>query len=258
MKRSIAFLTVIFLLTGLLAGCGLSRDLYEELQKNYDELKEKYEELLEKTADDSTDPADPSDPTIPSNPTDPTDDPTDPTEDSTTDAGKPLGYMVEMVIADYGTIKLQLARTAAPITVDNFVKLVNEGFYDGLTFHRIIEGFMMQGGDPQGNGYGGSDEEIYGEFASNGWNNPISHTRGVISMARSYYPNTASSQFFIMHEDYTGLDGSYAAFGWVTEGMEVVDAICESAQPIDDNGTIPASAQPVIESITIVDVLMPE
>lgn len=118
---------------------------------------------------------------------------------------------------------------------------------------------MMQGGDPWGNGYGGSDTEIKGEFAANGWNNPISHVRGVISMARGGYSyDSASSQFFIMHEDYTGLDGQYAAFGWVTEGMEVVDAVCESAQPTDGNGTIPAANQPRIESITVVDVLMPE
>ena len=234
MKRLIAFLTVICLLTGLLAGCGPSRDLYEELQKDYDELKEKYEELLEKSEEEETDPTEPS------------------------VNEEPTGYVVEMVIADYGTIKLQLDRTAAPITVDNFVKLVNEGFYDGLTFHRIIVDFMMQGGDPEGNGTGGSGTRIKGEFANNGWNNPISHVRGVISMARSYSYDSASSQFFIMHQDYTGLDGQYAAFGWVTEGMAVVDAICESAQPTDGNGTIPAANQPGIESITVIDVLMPE
>ena len=234
MKRLIAFLTVICLLTGLLAGCGdMSSNDYDDTAENGGKV--------EKTDKNDTDPTD--DTTEPSQNT-------DPTEDS-----KPAGYIVEMVIRDYGTITLKLDRTAAPITVDNFVKLTREGFYDGLTFHRIMEGFMMQGGDPQGNGYGGSDEEIYGEFASNGWNNPISHTRGTISMARGYYPDTASSQFFIVHQDSIFLDGSYAAFGWVIEGIEVVDAICESAQPTDNNGTIPASAQPVIESITVVEEL---
>ena len=133
----------------------------------------------------------------------------------------------------------------------NFVKLAEEGFYDGLTFHRIMAGFMMQGGDPNGNGTGGSEEKIKGEFAANGVENPISHTRGVISMARAQNPDSASSQFFIVHADSTFLDGNYAAFGTVTEGMDVVDAICEAARPIDGNGTIPADAQPVIESVTV-------
>lgn len=128
-----------------------------------------------------------------------------------------------------------------------------DGFYDGLTFHRIMDGFMVQGGDPLGNGTGGADEEIKGEFANNGVENDISHTRGVISMARSMDPNSASSQFFIVHKDSTFLDGDYAGFGHVTEGMDVVDKICEDAQPVDDNGTIVAEEQPVIESITILD-----
>ncbi|MBO7170690.1 MAG: peptidylprolyl isomerase, partial [Clostridia bacterium] len=122
-------------------------------------------------------------------------------------------------------IKLELDEAAAPITVANFKKLVNEGFYNGLIFHRVIEGFMIQGGDPTGTGMGGADERIKGEFAMNGWSNPLKHTRGVISMARSQMPNSASSQFFIMHKDAPHLDGSYAAFGKVVEGMEVVDAI---------------------------------
>ena len=158
----------------------------------------------------------------------------------------------EIVIKNYGIIKLELDHGNAPITVENFVSLATSGFYDGLTFHRIMEGFMMQGGDPDGNGTGGSDKNIKGEFLSNGVNNPISHTRGTISMARNGYDmNSASSQFFIMHEDYTGLDGDYAAFGHVIEGIEVVDKVCEQAQPIDNNGTIPSSEQPVIEMITI-------
>ena len=160
---------------------------------------------------------------------------------------------VEIAVKDYGTIALELDADTAPVTVTNFVKLVKEGFYDGLTFHRIMAGFMMQGGDPLGNGTGGSAENIAGEFAANGFENSISHTRGAISMARAQHPNSASSQFFIVHEDSVFLDGQYAAFGYVTEGMEVVDAICADAQPVDNNGTIPAEAQPVIESITILE-----
>jgi len=159
--------------------------------------------------------------------------------------------VVDIVVKDYGTITLELDGTAAPITVANFVKLAEEGFYDGLTFHRIIAGFMVQGGDPNANGTGGSDETITGEFASNGIENDISHTRGTISMARAKDPNSASSQFFIMHQDYTGLDGDYAAFGHVTEGMDVVDAMCADAVPVDGNGLIARDAQPVIESVTV-------
>ena len=133
--------------------------------------------------------------------------------------------MVVIEMENGAKIELELYPEAAPITVKNFEKLVSEGFYDGLTFHRIIPGFMIQGGDPLGNGMGGSDENIYGEFLQNGHNNPIKHTRGVISMARAYDPNSASSQFFIMHADAPHLDGAYAAFGRVVEGMETVDEI---------------------------------
>ena len=154
-------------------------------------------------------------------------------------------------IADYGQITLELDADMAPITVTNFVNLANAGFYDELTFHRIMSGFMMQGGDPAGNGTGGSDTNIKGEFSANGVNNTISHTRGTISMARSQDMDSASSQFFICHDDATFLDGQYAAFGHVTEGIEVVDAVCEKAEPVDDNGTILRDQQPVINSITI-------
>ncbi|MCR4584394.1 MAG: peptidylprolyl isomerase [Lachnospiraceae bacterium] len=157
----------------------------------------------------------------------------------------------DIIIKDYGTITVKLDFDAAPLTVANFMKLAESGFYDGLTFHRIMKGFMMQGGDPLGNGGGGSDENIIGEFESNGYHNPISHVRGVISMARANDPNSASSQFFIVHQDSTFLDGNYAGFGMVTEGMDVVDAVCEVAQPVDDNGTILAEEQPVIEKIVI-------
>lgn len=163
-----------------------------------------------------------------------------------------LSYYADIAIKDYGTITVLLDQKNAPITAANFVELAQSGFYDGLTFHRIMEGFMMQGGDPLGNGFGGSDKTIVGEFMENGYGNPLSHTRGAISMARSSEFNSASSQFFIVHKDCgSSLDGKYAVFGYVTEGIEVVDAVCEAAQPIDRNGTIPADAQPVITSVTI-------
>ena len=148
-------------------------------------------------------------------------------------------YYADITVKDYGTITVALDG--------------NAGFYDGLTFHRIIEGFMMQGGDPSGNGTGGSGKSIIGEFAANGVDNDLSHTRGAISMARRGNDmNSATSQFFIVHEDSTfSLDGQYACFGYVTEGMDVVDAICEDAKPIDNNGTIVDVEQPVIESIVI-------
>ena len=133
--------------------------------------------------------------------------------------------MVVIEMENGGIIEIELNAEAAPKTVKNFEKLVSEGFYDGLIFHRVIPGFMIQGGDPQGTGMGGADEKIYGEFRANGHDNPIKHTRGVISMARAYNPNSASSQFFIMHADAPHLDGQYAAFGKVTSGMDVVDEI---------------------------------
>ena len=163
-----------------------------------------------------------------------------------------LTYYADIDIADYGNVTVKLDQEAAPVTVANFVNLAQNGFYDGLTFHRIIEGFMMQGGDPNGDGTGGSDRNIVGEFSENGYDNTLSHTRGAISMARSNDYNSASSQFFIVHEDNTeSLDGKYAAFGYVTEGMDIVDEICESANPTDENGTIAAEDQPVINTITI-------
>ena len=160
---------------------------------------------------------------------------------------------VEISVKDYGVIKLAIYKNIAPITADNFINLVKSGFYDGLTFHRIIKGFMIQGGDPLGNGTGGSEQKIKGEFASNGILNTLSHKRGVISMARSNHPDSASSQFFIMHEDGDFLDGSYAAFGEVTSGIEVVDAICDKVKPIDNNGTVPKDEQPIIEYIKVID-----
>ena len=159
-------------------------------------------------------------------------------------------------IEGYGVVHVELYGEEAPETVTNFVKLANEGFYDGLTFHRLIEGFMAQGGDPKGDGTGGSGTKIKGEFSANGVNNRIKHERGVISMARrgdDY--NSATSQFFIVHKtsknNTKALDGSYAAFGRVTEGMEYIDEILADFTPLDDNGTLPKNDRPVIKSITI-------
>ena len=146
--------------------------------------------------------------------------------------------MVIIEMENGGKIEIELDASAAPITVANFTKLVNEGFYDGLIFHRVIPGFMIQGGDPLGNGMGGAKEKIKGEFASNGHNNPIKHTRGVISMARAYDPNSASSQFFIMHQNAPHLDGQYAAFGKVVSGMEVVDEIASIPTDYSDRPKI--------------------
>ena len=195
------------------------------------------------------------------------------------DSGKYGIHHAVITVENYGEIKVELDGDTAPITVKNFIELAKSGFYDGLTFHRIISGFMIQGGDPKGNGTGGSDENIKGEFSLNGVENSISHKRGVISMARSgsayeqYLAygykmsdlpeqaqddiekalNSASSQFFIMHKDTPSLDGSYAAFGHVTEGMEVVDKIAENTPVTDDNGTVSSENQPVIKSVVITD-----
>ncbi|MDE6241508.1 MAG: peptidylprolyl isomerase [Anaeroplasmataceae bacterium] len=155
---------------------------------------------------------------------------------------------VLLKVKNFGTIKLELFPTIAPITVKNFLKLVESGFYNGLTFHRIIEGFMIQGGDPLGNGTGGSKEKIKGEFAKNGIENPLLHSRGVISMARSMFPDSASSQFFIMHKDAPHLDGSYAAFGAVTEGIEVVDKIASVDVNYNDMPLVPV----VIEKAEVI------
>lgn len=161
-------------------------------------------------------------------------------------AGK---HYVDIYIRDKGVITVELDADSAPISVTNFVNLVKSGFYDGLTFHRIIEGFMMQGGDPEGTGAGGSGESIKGEFSSNGVENPLSHTRGAISMARSQLPDSARSQFFIVHEDSVFLDGDYAAFGYVTSGIEIVDDICENTTGQDAQGIVPMENRPVIEKI---------
>lgn len=160
-------------------------------------------------------------------------------------------WYADIEIENYGTITVGLDSSYAPKTVANFVSLSQSGFYDGLTFHRIIEGFMMQGGAPEGNRTGGSEETIYGEFTDNGSSNNLSHIRGAISMARSTAYDSASTQFFIVQEDSTYLDGKYAVFGYVIEGIEIVDEICTTAEPTDSNGTISDDEQPVIKSITV-------
>ena len=222
MKKKFSFLLVLAVLVMGLSACGGSKS------DTTSETKETKAPKATETAEATKEP-----------------------ESKTTDTkGK---HHAKIKVKNYGTIEVELDGDTAPITVANFIKLVNEKFYDGLTFHRIISGFMIQGGDPLGNGTGGSDETIKGEFSSNGVENNISHKRGVISMARSSDPDSASSQFFIMHQDSTYLDGEYAAFGKVTKGMDVVDKICEDVTPTDSNGTIEKADQPVIESIRMVD-----
>ena len=162
-------------------------------------------------------------------------------------------HQVVIKVKKYGNIKVELDADTAPISVTNFVNLAKKGFYDGLTFHRIIDGFMIQGGDPSGDGTGGSDETIKGEFSDNGVENNISHVRGTISMARSSENDSASSQFFIVQSDSTYLDGQYAGFGTVTSGMDIVDKICKDTPVTDSNGTVEKENQPVIEKITVKD-----
>ena len=158
--------------------------------------------------------------------------------------------MVQIEMENGGVIKMELYPEIAPITVENFVKLVKEGFYDGLTFHRVIPNFMIQGGDPNGNGTGGSAEMIKGEFAQNGIQNSLSHTRGVVSMARRNFPlDSASSQFFICNADSTFLDGGYAAFGKVVEGMDVVDEISAVKTDANDMPTTPQ----MMKKVTIIE-----
>lgn len=163
-------------------------------------------------------------------------------------------HNVQINIKDYGKVTLELNADEAPITVTNFIKLAKAGFYDGLTFHRIIDGQFIQGGDPLGNGLGGSDETIKGEFSSNGVSNKLSHTKGAISMARtSQDMNSASSQFFILIKDATYYDGSYACFGYVTDGLDIVEKVAKDAKVEDENGTVLKENQPVIESIVVID-----
>ena len=162
-------------------------------------------------------------------------------------------HHAEIQVENYGTITMELDADTAPITVANFCKLAKDGFYDGLTFHRIMDGFMIQGGDPKGDGSGGADQTIKGEVSQNGVENNISHVRGTVSMARSNDYDSASSQFFIVQSDSTFLDGQYAGFGHVTSGMEIVDQICKDTPVEDGNGTVSWWNQPKITSIRILD-----
>lgn len=166
---------------------------------------------------------------------------------NTADTAAGENPVATLEIEDYGTIVLELYPDVAPITVANFIKLANSGFYDGLTFHRIIENFMIQGGDPKGDGTGGPGYAIKGEFSQNGVKNDISHVRGVISMARSSMPDSAGSQFFIVHQDSTYLDGQYAAFGRVTEGLDVLDKVAT----VDTYASDKPKKDVVIKSLTV-------
>ena len=270
-RKILAMLMVAALSAGMLAGCGSDNTKEESKSTEAADTKESTEENkdTEETKEESTDES-PKAKTESVSGTDQstctegteeevsgfTDgsgdgEDTDTADDTSTvlDTSEPLTglHHAEIEVKDYGTIKVELDADTAPISVTNFVKLAQEHFYDGLTFHRIIDGFMIQGGDPEGTGRGGSDETIKGEFSENGVKNDISHERGVISMARSSDPDSASSQFFIVHEDSTFLDGEYACFGYVTDGMDVVDAICEDTKVEDNNGTVAKENQPVIE-----------
>lgn len=162
-------------------------------------------------------------------------------------------YLADIVVKDYGTITVALDPQQAPITCENFIDLAQSGFYDGLTFHRIMQGFMIQGGDPNHNGTGGSDVSIKGEFSDNGVENSIKLVRGTIAMARSSQYDSASSQFFICDADDEFLNGQYAGFGHVISGMDIVDQIAKDAEPTDNNGTIEYDKQPVIETIHITE-----
>ena len=261
-SRVLAVLFAAMLAAGTLAGCG---------SKTAENTETKTEDTKEETANDTEDSeeedASEADTTVTLEDSEEGDAEEEAGDSVFSDASEDENAIVEIDtskeltgihhadinIRDYGEIQVELDADTAPVTVTNFVKLVQDQFYDGLTFWRIMDGFMMQGGDPKGNGTGGSGETIKGEFSSNGVDNDISHTRGTISMARSTDPDSASSQFFIVQSDSTFLDGDYAAFGHVTEGMDIVDKICKEAKPTDDNGSIKADEQPVIESIRIID-----
>ena len=264
MKRKLlAALCITAMSAGLLAGCG-SSDKTEESTKTEETAKEETSSQEEtKAASSDSDNVASEEEAEKAGFSDGSDEKSDSADaedkDSSTsvllDTSKELTgtHHAEIEVKDYGTIDVELDADTAPITVTNFVKLAQEGFQDGLTFHRIMDGFMIQGGDPNGDGTGGSEENIKGEFSNNGVDNDISHTRGTISTARASDPDSASSQFFIVQADSTFLDGDYAGFGHVTEGMDIVDKICEDAKPTDNNGTITSDQQPVIEKITIID-----
>lgn len=234
-KKISVLLMLVLTMTMTFGGCGSSSDSTSSNNKDVTSEASSQEDV---SSDDEADVT------------------SDDSEDAENEADGELltgTHYIEIDIKDYGKISAELYADKAPETVTNFVKLAKEGFYDGLTFHRIISGFMIQGGDPEGNGTGGSGENIKGEFEENGFENDIEHVRGVLSMARSQDYDSASSQFFIMHADASYLDGQYAAFGMVTEGIEVVDKICETVAVEDDNGTVLPENQPVITSIKVID-----
>ena len=250
MKKFLMLLLMMGLTLGLLTACGepqgspageVIEEVEEEVAETQEEVEEVQEEMEEiEEVEEAEEPESEVD----------TDSPISQVE---LRGPSNLNYVVEIDVEGYGIITVELDGTYAPETVANFANLVDAGFYDGLTFHRIIEGFMMQGGCPIGNGTGGSGVHILGEFMDNGIYNPGRHYRGAISMARAQYYNSASSQFFIVHEDAFFLDSGYAVFGHVLTGMEVVDEIVTSAQVIDGNGTVLPENQPVINSIRIIE-----
>lgn len=247
MKKICSILMISMLLMAICAGCGNNTDSGSGSSK-----KEQNTAQTAKPTEAATSEASPSE----SSDASPTGETKTENKSKKVYKGKQLKgkHHIEIEIKDYGTIKLELDADTAPITVTNFIKLAQEGFYDGLTFHRIISGFMIQGGDPEGTGMGDSDETIKGEFSANGVENNIEHKRGVISMARSNAPDSASSQFFIVHQDSPHLNGQYAAFGSTTEGIEIVDKICENTEVQDPNsGLVAAEKQPVITTITVID-----
>jgi peptidyl-prolyl cis-trans isomerase B (cyclophilin B) len=229
LKKGLLLLLLMGLTLGLLGACGVfngEEEVAEEIEEVIDEVEEIAEEIEEEIEEEE--------------------------QRDTSDIAGNLNYVIEIDIEGYGIITLELDGTYAPETVANFVGLARDGFYDGLTFHRIIEGFMMQGGCPIGNGSGSSGTQITGEFIDNGINNPGRHYRGAISMARSQDYNSASSQFFIVHEDAFFLDSGYAVFGHVLTGLDVVDSIVTNAIVVDGNGSVMPENQPVINTIRVI------
>ena len=247
MKKYFAWICVFVLAAAMLTGCGTA----SETESATESVQETNAEQGTETAQETEVSQEPESTAA----SDSGEDASTAADDNSSASGELLSgkHHVEIEVQDYGTIEVELDADAVPITTTNFINLAQSGFYDGLTFHRIISGFMIQGGDPLGNGTGGSEETIKGEFSSNGVENDLSHTRGAISMARSSDPDSASSQFFIVHEDSTYLDGDYAVFGYVTDGMDVVDQICEDTEVEDGNGTVAAENQPVITAIRVID-----
>lgn len=259
MKKYFAWICVFVLTAAMLTGCGAASETEsaaESVQEtNAEQGTETAQEMDAEPDTETAQETEVSQEPESTAASDSGEDESTAADDDSSASGELLSgkHHVEIEVQDYGTIEVELDADAAPITTTNFINLAQSGFYDGLTFHRIISGFMIQGGDPLGNGTGGSEETIKGEFSSNGVENDLSHTRGAISMARSSDPDSASSQFFIVHEDSTYLDGDYAVFGYVTDGMDVVDQICEDTEVEDGNGTVAAENQPVITAIRVID-----